>query len=156
MSCWPRNYSRLTFTPQVVACGVVGGMDLAALLPKSVCSLRQCMVETQVIFRYIDIRRGSFIVAIIGICINPWKILNVRRSVCLSFSITNSTSTQDREFIHLSYLRICCFPGTFDWHHGGKARKFSLLRCCIHLSTVTGRILHSPKTSIQSLSSVHT
>ncbi|PPQ99769.1 hypothetical protein CVT24_009672 [Panaeolus cyanescens] len=44
----------------VVACGVVGGMDLAALLP-----------------RFIDIRRGSFIIAIIGICINPWKILNV-------------------------------------------------------------------------------
>ena len=45
---------------QVVACGVVGGMDLAALLPK-----------------YLTIRRGSFVIAIIGICINPWRILNV-------------------------------------------------------------------------------
>jgi nucleobase:cation symporter-1, NCS1 family len=44
----------------VVACGTVGGMDLAALLPK-----------------YLDIRRGSFLVAVIGIAINPWKILNV-------------------------------------------------------------------------------
>ena len=45
----------------VVACGTVGGMDLAALLP-----------------RFLDIRRGSFLVAAIGILINPWKILNVR------------------------------------------------------------------------------
>ncbi|KAJ8521119.1 hypothetical protein ONZ45_g2166 [Pleurotus djamor] len=42
-----------------VAVGVVGGMDLAALLPQ-----------------YLNIRRGSFIIAIIGICINPWKLLN--------------------------------------------------------------------------------
>jgi cytosine/uracil/thiamine/allantoin permease len=26
---------------------------------------------------YINIRRGSLIIAIIGICINPWKIMNV-------------------------------------------------------------------------------
>ena len=44
-----------------VACGTVGGIDLAALLP-----------------RFLDIRRGSFVVAAIGILINPWKILNVR------------------------------------------------------------------------------
>ncbi|KIJ46308.1 hypothetical protein M422DRAFT_165532 [Sphaerobolus stellatus SS14] len=53
----------------VVACGVVGGMDLAALLP-----------------RYIDIRRGSFIIAIIGICINPWKILNTANSFISAIS----------------------------------------------------------------------
>ncbi|KAF8977043.1 permease for cytosine/purines, uracil, thiamine, allantoin-domain-containing protein [Cyathus striatus] len=53
----------------VVACGVVGGMDLAALLP-----------------RYIDIRRGSFIVAVIGICINPWRILNTANSFISAIS----------------------------------------------------------------------
>ncbi|KAF7439810.1 hypothetical protein PC9H_000146 [Pleurotus ostreatus] len=53
----------------VVACGVVGGMDLAALLP-----------------RYINIRRGSFIIAIIGICINPWKILNTANSFISAIS----------------------------------------------------------------------
>ncbi|THH30303.1 hypothetical protein EUX98_g3890 [Antrodiella citrinella] len=53
----------------VVACGVVGGMDLAALLPK-----------------YINIRRGSFIIAIIGICINPWKILNTANSFISAIS----------------------------------------------------------------------
>jgi NCS1 family nucleobase:cation symporter-1 len=53
----------------VVACGVVGGMDLAALLP-----------------RFIDIRRGSFIIAIIGICINPWRILNTANSFISAIS----------------------------------------------------------------------
>ncbi|KAH8093863.1 NCS1 nucleoside transporter family [Cristinia sonorae] len=53
----------------VVACGVVGGMDLAALLPK-----------------YINIRRGSFIIAVIGICINPWKILNTANSFISAIS----------------------------------------------------------------------
>ncbi|KAJ8076626.1 hypothetical protein PM082_001049 [Marasmius tenuissimus] len=53
----------------VVACGVVGGMDLAALLP-----------------RYINIRRGSFIIAIIGIAINPWKILNTANSFISAIS----------------------------------------------------------------------
>lgn len=43
----------------VTACGIVEGIDLAVLLP-----------------RYIDIKRDAFIIAIIGICINPWKILN--------------------------------------------------------------------------------
>ena len=36
-------------------------MDLAALFP-----------------RWFTIRRGSFVIAAIGICINPWRILNVR------------------------------------------------------------------------------
>ncbi|KAJ7675656.1 permease for cytosine/purines, uracil, thiamine, allantoin-domain-containing protein [Mycena polygramma] len=53
----------------VVACGTVGGMDLAALLP-----------------RYINIRRGSFIIALIGICINPWKILNTANSFISAIS----------------------------------------------------------------------
>ncbi|KAF8156221.1 permease for cytosine/purines, uracil, thiamine, allantoin-domain-containing protein [Mycena galopus ATCC 62051] len=53
----------------VVACGTVGGMDLAALLP-----------------RYINIRRGSFIIAFIGICINPWKILNTANSFISAIS----------------------------------------------------------------------
>ncbi len=35
-------------------------MDLAALFP-----------------RWFTIRRGSFVIAAIGICINPWRILNV-------------------------------------------------------------------------------
>lgn len=35
-------------------------MDLAALFPK-----------------WITIRKGSFIIAVVGICINPWRILNV-------------------------------------------------------------------------------
>ncbi|KAH7929996.1 hypothetical protein BV22DRAFT_1001618 [Leucogyrophana mollusca] len=53
----------------IVACGVVGGMDLAALFP-----------------RYLNIRRGTFIVAIIGICINPWKILNTANSFISAIS----------------------------------------------------------------------
>ncbi|KAG1719617.1 permease for cytosine/purines, uracil, thiamine, allantoin-domain-containing protein [Suillus lakei] len=53
--------SQLSVT--VVACGVVGGMHLAALCP-----------------RYINIRRGSLIIAVIGICINPWKIMNTANS----------------------------------------------------------------------------
>ncbi|KAF9471477.1 hypothetical protein BDN70DRAFT_845311 [Pholiota conissans] len=53
----------------VVACGVVGGMDLAALLP-----------------RFINIRRGSFIIAIIGLCINPWRILNTANSFIAAIS----------------------------------------------------------------------
>ncbi|KIP05246.1 hypothetical protein PHLGIDRAFT_129026 [Phlebiopsis gigantea 11061_1 CR5-6] len=53
----------------VVACGVVGGMDLAALLPK-----------------YLTIRRGSFVVAIIGICINPWRILNTANTFISAMS----------------------------------------------------------------------
>ncbi|KAL1693530.1 permease for cytosine/purines, uracil, thiamine, allantoin-domain-containing protein [Schizophyllum commune] len=53
----------------VVACGVVGGMDLAALCP-----------------RFINIRRGSVLVAIIGICINPWRILNTANSFISAIS----------------------------------------------------------------------
>ncbi|KAE9405158.1 hypothetical protein BT96DRAFT_1015817 [Gymnopus androsaceus JB14] len=53
----------------VVACGTVGGMDLAALLP-----------------RYLDIRRGSVLIAIIGICINPWKILNTANTFISAIS----------------------------------------------------------------------
>ncbi|KIK64352.1 hypothetical protein GYMLUDRAFT_220841 [Collybiopsis luxurians FD-317 M1] len=53
----------------IVACGTVGGMDLAALLP-----------------RYLNIRRGSFVVAIIGICINPWRILNTANSFISAIS----------------------------------------------------------------------
>jgi len=53
----------------IVACGVVGGMDLAALAPK-----------------YINIRRGSFIMAVIGICINPWRILNTANSFISAIS----------------------------------------------------------------------
>ncbi|KAF8063953.1 NCS1 nucleoside transporter family [Lyophyllum atratum] len=53
----------------IVACGVVGGMDLAALAPK-----------------YINIRRGSFIIAVIGICINPWRILNTANSFISAIS----------------------------------------------------------------------
>ncbi|KAJ3563465.1 hypothetical protein NP233_g8927 [Leucocoprinus birnbaumii] len=53
----------------VVSCAVVGGIDLAALLP-----------------RYITIRRGSFIVAAIGIVINPWKILNTANSFIAAIS----------------------------------------------------------------------
>ncbi|KAG1719611.1 permease for cytosine/purines, uracil, thiamine, allantoin-domain-containing protein [Suillus lakei] len=53
----------------VVACGVVGEMDLAALCP-----------------RYIDIRRGSLIIAVIGICINPWKIMNTANSFISAIS----------------------------------------------------------------------
>ncbi|KAH7913086.1 NCS1 nucleoside transporter family [Hygrophoropsis aurantiaca] len=53
----------------IVACGIVGGMDLAALFPK-----------------YLNIRRGSFIIAIIGICINPWKILNTANSFISAIS----------------------------------------------------------------------
>lgn len=59
--------SQLSVT--VVACGVVGGMDLAALCP-----------------RYIDIRRGSLIIAVIGICINPWKIMNTANSFISAIS----------------------------------------------------------------------
>jgi hypothetical protein len=32
---------------------------------------------SSVLDSYIDIRRGSLIIAVIGICINPWKIMNV-------------------------------------------------------------------------------
>lgn len=53
----------------VVACGVVGGMDLAALFP-----------------RFINIRRGSVVIAIIGICINPWRILNTANSFISAIS----------------------------------------------------------------------
>ncbi|KAG1720081.1 permease for cytosine/purines, uracil, thiamine, allantoin-domain-containing protein [Suillus lakei] len=59
--------SQLSVT--VVACGVVGGMDLAALCP-----------------RYIDIRRGSLIIAVIGIFINPWKIMNTANSFISAIS----------------------------------------------------------------------
>lgn len=59
--------SQLSVT--VIACGVVGGMDLAALLP-----------------RYLNIRRGSFVIAIIGICINPWRILNTANSFISAMS----------------------------------------------------------------------
>ncbi|KAF5370543.1 hypothetical protein D9757_010126 [Collybiopsis confluens] len=53
----------------IVACGTVGGMDLAALLP-----------------RYLNIRRGSFVVAIVGICINPWRILDTANSFISAIS----------------------------------------------------------------------
>ncbi|KAI0804605.1 permease for cytosine/purines, uracil, thiamine, allantoin-domain-containing protein [Irpex lacteus] len=53
----------------IVACGVVGGMDLAALFP-----------------RWFTIRRGSFVIAAIGICINPWRILNTANSFISAMS----------------------------------------------------------------------
>jgi NCS1 family nucleobase:cation symporter-1 len=62
----------------VVACGVVGGMDLAALLPRLVLFRRlswACSPTNAP--SYITIRRGSFVIAIIGFAINPWRILNV-------------------------------------------------------------------------------
>ncbi|XP_006457613.1 hypothetical protein AGABI2DRAFT_181761 [Agaricus bisporus var. bisporus H97] len=43
----------------VAASAIVGGIDLSAMLP-----------------RYIDIRRGAYIILIVGIAIQPWKILN--------------------------------------------------------------------------------
>jgi NCS1 family nucleobase:cation symporter-1 len=63
----------------VVACGTVGGMDLAALLPRFVWyHIPIFGWRLNIAPRYINIRRGSFIIAFIGICINPWRILNVR------------------------------------------------------------------------------
>ncbi|KAG1721151.1 permease for cytosine/purines, uracil, thiamine, allantoin-domain-containing protein [Suillus lakei] len=58
----------------VVACGVVGEMDLAALCPRTELD------------SYIDIRRGSLIIAVIGICINPWKIMNTANSFISAIS----------------------------------------------------------------------
>ncbi|KAG1721145.1 permease for cytosine/purines, uracil, thiamine, allantoin-domain-containing protein [Suillus lakei] len=86
--------SQLSVT--VVACGVVGGMDLAALCP-----------------RYIDIRRGSLIIAVIGICINPWKIMNRHLWIC---SLPR-TSYGDHVYYHLlRHRRIklshLCLPQT--------------------------------------------
>ncbi|PBK92725.1 hypothetical protein ARMGADRAFT_1030945 [Armillaria gallica] len=46
----------------VTACDIVEGIDLAVLLP-----------------RYINIKQDTFIIVIIGICINPWKILNTHQ-----------------------------------------------------------------------------
>jgi len=43
----------------VAAVAIVGGIDLATLVP-----------------RYINVRRGAFIIAAIGMCINPWQFLN--------------------------------------------------------------------------------
>ncbi|KAJ3554747.1 hypothetical protein NM688_g2946 [Phlebia brevispora] len=53
----------------IVACGVVGGMDLAALLP-----------------RWFNIRRGSMLIGVVGICINPWRILNTANSFISAMS----------------------------------------------------------------------
>ncbi|EPS97474.1 hypothetical protein FOMPIDRAFT_1128669 [Fomitopsis schrenkii] len=53
----------------VIACGTVGGMDLAALFP-----------------RFLNIRRGSFVVAAVGILINPWKILDSANSFISAIS----------------------------------------------------------------------
>ncbi|KAJ7814526.1 permease for cytosine/purines, uracil, thiamine, allantoin-domain-containing protein [Mycena olivaceomarginata] len=73
----------------VVACGTVGGMDLAALLP-----------------RYINIRRRSFIIAFIGICINPWRILNF-----IEFHA-------DSQLVHICNIWIRSIPWTTNWHYG--------------------------------------
>ncbi|KIJ46307.1 hypothetical protein M422DRAFT_226826 [Sphaerobolus stellatus SS14] len=97
----------------VVAFGVVGGMDLAALLP-----------------RFINIRRGSFIIAIIGICINPWKILNTANSFIAALSgfatflgpLTGIMLTEyyviRRHQIKLSYLFIPDPSSDYWFWHG--------------------------------------
>ncbi|KAF9447319.1 hypothetical protein P691DRAFT_802597 [Macrolepiota fuliginosa MF-IS2] len=53
----------------IVASAVVGGIDLAALLPQ-----------------YIDIRRGACVIAIIGVLIQPWRILNTPNSFITALS----------------------------------------------------------------------
>jgi hypothetical protein len=86
----------------VVACGTVGGMDLAALLPK-----------------YLNIRRGSFLVALIGFAINPWKILNVRASY--SYVVERYLSPYhdtDSKLVHLGHLRIRRILSSSHRNHG--------------------------------------
>ncbi|KAF9050257.1 NCS1 nucleoside transporter family [Panaeolus papilionaceus] len=97
----------------VVACGVVGGMDLAALLP-----------------RFIDIRRGSFIIAIIGICINPWKILNTANSFISAISgyavflgplsgiMLVEYHIVRRRRVKLSHMFIANFTSDYWYWHG--------------------------------------
>ncbi|KAF5364301.1 hypothetical protein D9756_001139 [Leucocoprinus leucothites] len=97
----------------VVSCGVVGGMDLAALLP-----------------RYITIRRGSFIIAAIGIVINPWKFLNTANSFITAISayavflgpLTGIMFTEyhvlRRRKIKLSHLFLPTSKSNYWFSHG--------------------------------------
>ncbi|KXN86026.1 hypothetical protein AN958_10583 [Leucoagaricus sp. SymC.cos] len=48
---------------QIAATAIVGGIDFSALLP-----------------RYINIRRGAYIIACTGVLIQPWRILNTANS----------------------------------------------------------------------------
>ena len=77
--------------------------DLAALLP-----------------RFFDIRRGSFVVAAIGILINPWKILNVRVLPTMNFRGTCSdrSNCADRKLVHIRDLGVRCIPCAPYRHYG--------------------------------------
>jgi hypothetical protein len=117
----------------VVACGVVGGMDLAALLP-----------------RYLDIRRGSLLVAVIGIAINPWKILNVR-----SFTFPEKSELIqliDCQFIHHGHFSVCGLPGPTHGYHGvGISARYDACKTDPKQSRV---LSHSPPMR-QALPSIH-
>ena len=77
-------------------------MDLAALLP-----------------RYFTIRRGSFVIAAIGICINPWRILNVCTPTFRPKLMLKRNSL-DRELIHLCHVCVRRIPGSSNRDHGGQ------------------------------------
>lgn len=113
----------------VVACGTVGGMDLAALLPRCVCLISEHSSVLNLSQRYLDIRRGSVLIAIIGICINPWKILNVRPSSI--HTLDNSSwlsSNVDCQYIHLCNIRIRCISRTVDGYYVVREHCFSYSR----------------------------
>lgn len=63
---------------------ITGGIDLATLFPK-----------------YINVRRGPYIVAVIGFAMNPWQLIYVRlRSLVAPTTIRDT----DRPFVSLSLV----------------------------------------------------
>ena len=69
---------------QIAGNAITGGIDLATMFPK-----------------YINVRRGPYIVAIVGFAMNPWQLIYVRlRSLVAPTTIRDT----DRPFVSLSLV----------------------------------------------------
>ncbi|KAL7412540.1 NCS1 nucleoside transporter family [Mrakia frigida] len=101
------------FCVNIAGCAVVGGIDLASLIPK-----------------YVNTTRGPFIVAIVGFAINPWQLINTANtfiSVLSGYSIflgpLAGIMIADYFFlrhqkIQLSHLYIADFSSNYWFWHG--------------------------------------
>ncbi|CED85462.1 Uridine permease/thiamine transporter/allantoin transport [Phaffia rhodozyma] len=131
----------------VVTCGVVGGIDLATMFP-----------------RYIDVKRGSAVVAVVGFAINPWQLVNTATtflSVLSGYSIFLGPLAGimfadyfvlRRQKVRLSHLYTPNYSSDYWFFHGVNLKAPFVWACSIgpslpgFISTVTkGKVVVSLK-----------
>lgn len=113
-------------------------MDLAALLP-----------------RVLDIRRGSFLVAAIGILINPWKILNVRACGEVLGTCADCSGGADGELVHSCELGVRRVPRAPHGHHGVRTRTLFLPGTPLSISDVQCGVLSRQTPAPEAVAPLH-